>query len=392
MTNTDLKSHWSLDPHTTYLNHGSFGPSPVVVQEARERWSRELESQPMSFFCQRMERELETAATETGAFIGAKGGNLLFVDNATVGMNIAATAFDLSAGDEILLTDHEYGAVQRIWKSRCEAAGAQVVTAPLPFPLRDVESVVNAIMDRVTDRTQCIVVSHITSKTAAILPVQAICAAARSRGVPVCIDGPHAVAMTDIDLKQIGCDFYTASCHKWLCAPFGSGFLYVHPRWQPRLRPVITSWGGSIAGRDRCWKDEFLWSGTRDPAVQLSVPAAIRFMKQAGLESFRQHGHELVSAARDAIGDRFGARTLVPDSSDWFGTMITLLMPTPSGWEPATHGKIDPLQQQLRDEHHIEVPVFGWNGNRCLRVSAHLYNSRADIDRLVAALGECTRQ
>lgn len=386
MPASEYKKLWSIDPETIYLNHGSFGPSPTEVQEARAAWSAELESQPMRFLCQRMENELSNAATSLGQFVGAPGGNILMVDNATVGMNIAATAIDLQPGDEILLNDHEYGAVQRIWKRKCEATGARVVTAALPFPLTDSGRVVQSIMDCVTDRTKVIVVSHVTSKTAAILPVTEICAAARDREIPVCIDGPHAIAMLPVRIKEIGCDFYTASCHKWLCAPFGSGFLYVHPRHHPNLKPVHTSWGGSIAGHDKSWKDDFNWIGTRDPAALLTIPNAIKFMNRIGLDTFREHGHTLVKAARDRAVQDLGAECIVPDSPNWYGPMITLLLPKPAGWVPATHGKIDPLQRALRDNHNIETPVFGWNDHRCLRVSAHLYNSMDDIDRLFDAL------
>ncbi len=383
---SNLKELWSIDPNVTYLNHGSFGPSPIDVQEARAEWTRQLEAQPMEFFCQRMETELNKAATRLGEFIGTKAGNLLLVDNATVGMNIAATAFDLKPDDEVLLTDHEYGAVQRIWKRKCQAAGAWVVTAELPCPLESAAGIVEAIMNRVTDKTRAIVVSHVTSQTAAILPVKDICKAARAREIPVVIDGPHAVAMLPLNVKDIGCDFYTASCHKWLCGPFGSGFLYAHTRQQPKLRPVHTSWGGSIAGHDKSWKDDFNWIGTRDPAPLLSIPTAINFMERVGLEQFRQHGYSLVRSALHRAIEEFGASALLPDSPEWYGPMVTISIPKPDGWEPATHGKIDVLQLKLRDEHKIEVPVFSWNGHRCLRVSAHLYNSGEDIDRLFEAI------
>ena len=359
MSESEFKSLWSIDPATTYLNHGSFGPSPIVVQEARAEWTRQLEAQPMEFFCQRMEDELTAASKEVGNFVGAPGGNILLVENATVGMNIAATAIALEAGDEVVLGDHEYGAVQRIWKRKCESAGARVVTAELPSQLVDVTGIVDAIMAGVTDRTRVIVVSHVTSQTAVILPVKEICAAARSRGVPVCIDGPHAIAMQPLHIKDIGCDFYAASCHKWLCAPFGSGFLYVHPRHHPKLEPVHTSWGGSIAGYDKSWKDDFNWIGTRDPAAVLSISAAIRFMNRVGLDCFREHGHNLVKAARDRAVEELGAVCLHPDSAEWYGTMVTLSLPRPDGWVPATHGKVDALQRILRDKYRIEAPVFG---------------------------------
>ena len=383
-----IRHEWSLPDDVTYLNHGSFGPSPRVVRESRERWSARLEQQPMQFFVREAEQLLDSACTRLGELVGSRGGNLTFVDNATFGMNTVAESVELRPGDEVLLTDHEYGAVQRIWRHACQRAGARMIIQPLPVPFETPEAVVEQLMSGVTERTRLIVFSHISSPTAVILPARQICDAARQRGLPVAIDGPHAVAMLPVDLKELGCDFYTASCHKWLCGPFGTGFLYVHSRRQPKLKPRIISWGGSISGRDAHWKDEHRWLGTRDPAPFLAVPDAIHFMRNYGLEKFRKETHAMARYARNRILDVTGMQPLVPDSADWYGSMISMPLPIPSRWKPPTHGKIDPLQLQLV-ERKIEAPVFGWNDRRFIRVSCHLYNSTDDVDRLVKALSEC---
>ena len=289
--------HWDLDPATTYLNHGSFGPSPKAVRAAREEWSTNLERQPMRFFCQQMEEELHNAAEHLAKFLHTKAARLALVDNATIAMNIVADSVDLQPGDEVLLTDHEYGAVRNIWNRKCLQAGAKIVIAQLPFPLDD-EGTVATISDAISGDTKIIVFSHVTSPTAAILPVKAICQLAKQRGVLTAIDGPHAVAMLDIHLDDIGCNFYCASCHKWLCAPFGSGFLWVHPKHHGKVRCPITSWGGSIAGHEARWQDRTNWLGTRDPAPLLSIPTAIKFFADVGLATFRQNAHELICHAR----------------------------------------------------------------------------------------------
>ncbi|MFG0332652.1 MAG: aminotransferase class V-fold PLP-dependent enzyme [Maioricimonas sp. JB049] len=390
LTAFDWERHraaWSLQDGVTYLNHGSFGPSPLVVQEARERWSRELERQPMDFLVRRLEPLLDDALTALGRFLGSRPDELTFVPNATVGMNIVANNVQLQAGDEVLLTDHEYGAVIRIWGRFCQAAGARTVLAHLPPPLTSVDDVVDTLFDQVTDRTKLIVVSHVTSQTALILPVAAICRRARERGIAVCVDGPHAPAQVPVDLREIDCDFYTASLHKWISAPFGSGFLYVRPRHKQGLRPAITSWGRSLSGRDPAWQDEFHWFGTYDPAPFLAVPEALRFLEEIGLEHFRRQTHALVRAARERIMSMTGGPPLTVDSPEWYGSMVTLPLPNVPRSD-AWPGKPHPLQVALWEQHQIEVPIFEWQNRLCLRISCHLYNTPADVDRLVAALAE----
>lgn len=375
-----LAAEWSLRAGVTYLNHGSFGPSPLAVQQARRRWTDELEAEPMDFFVRRLIPLLDEVRARLGAFVGAAADDLVPVDNATWGMNVVAASVPLGPGDEVLTNDHEYGAVLRLWEHRCREAGARLVVAPLTTPLTTPNDVVDALLGPLTPRTRLIVVSHVTSPTAIVLPVEELCHRARERGVPVCVDGPHAVAMTPLDLGRLDCDFYTASCHKWLSAPFGSGFLYVNPRQQARVRPVVISWGRKYPpGTSGTWRDEFLWLGTRDPAAILAVPAAIELLESIGLDAFRRRTHALARHARERITALTGLPPLTPDDAAWYGSMVTL--PLPPGGGPA-------LQQALWERHAIEVPIVEWNGRRMVRPSCHLYTRRADVDRLVAALTE----
>lgn len=384
---SDSRTHWALPSDVTYLNHGSFGPSPRVVQQAREEWSRRLEREPMDFFVRQMEGHLDEAAARLGAFVGADPGDLIFVENATAGMNLVAANVELRPGDEVLCTNHEYGAVLRIWRRVCERVGASVVVRALPYPITSEQELVDVFFGGVTERTRLIVVSHITSPTALILPVEAICRRAGELGIPVCIDGPHALAMLPVNLRRIGCDYYTASCHKWLSAPFGSGFLYVAKRYQQGFGPITVSWGGSVSGRPASWKDEFTWSGTRDPAAYLAVPAAIEFLQACGLDEFRRRTHELARYARERITSLTGLEPFQPNDSAWYGSMITLPI-SAQGIEPPKPPRCDPLQDALWDRHRIEVPIVHWHGGRYIRVSCHLYNTREEIERLVSALAE----
>lgn len=379
-----ISDEWSFPEGVTYLNHGSFGPSPRCVREARQAWTEALERQPMDFYLRRMETELDRAGEKLGQFIGADANNLLFCDNATVAMNIVADSFPLQPGDEVLFTDQEYGAVMRIWRRACERAQAKVVVQPMPRPITSADEQVAALMSGVTERTKLIVVSHITSQTAVILPVEAICREATKRGMPVCVDGPHALAMVDINLRRLGCDFYCASGHKWLSAPFGSGFLFVAKRWQQKLSPPVMSWGGSVSGRAAHWQDEFRWLGTRDPAPFLAMPTAIEFLERYGLEKFRMQTHELAKYARQRIIELTGLEAPIPDSREWYGSMIA--MPLPQGEGPPNQGIRDQLQTPLCEKFGIEIPIIHWRGERLIRVSCHLYNTREQIDRLIDAL------
>jgi isopenicillin-N epimerase len=338
-------------------------------------------------------------------------------------MKIVAASFPLKAGDEVLATNHEYGAVLRIWREQCRKTGARLVVRQLPESFIDPAEVVEEFFRGFTERTRLVVVSHITSPTALILPIEEICRRAKERGIRVCIDGPHALAAVAVEIDRLECDFYCASCHKWLSAPFGSGFLYAHPRWKQTLRPVVLSWGNSLAGRPPSWQDEFVWSGTRDPSPFLAVPAAIDFLASLssapgqgsplpassgivksgvrpsvsdwlrtgpngaeGVGVFRELSANLVNDARRKITAITQLEPIGTGPHPWYGTMITL--PLPQHVEETPHGHMHPLQAALWERFLIEAPVVNWNGRRHVRVSCHLYNDAHDIDRLAEALLE----
>jgi isopenicillin-N epimerase len=394
----DLKSHWSLREGTTYLNHGSFGPQPNEVRTARRKWQEALETQPMDFFVRQLEPAWLAARDRLAAFVGASPGDLIFVENATAGMNIVADSFPLAAGDEVLLTDHEYGAVQRIWQRACAKGGAAAKTVELPLPFRTAAETADAIFAAVTERTKLLVVSHITSPTAVILPVAETCRRARQRSIAVCIDGPHAIAQVPLNINELGCDFYTASCHKWLSAPFGSGFLRVAPQWQTHVRPPVLSWGRIPPTKIDVWSDEFVWSGTRDPSAYLSIPTAIDFLEDIGLDAFRSRTHWLAQYARRKLVELTGLEPLVPDDPAWSGSMAHVPLPPPGKSAPSASERDEscpvsnPLQHTIWRQLGIEVPIVDFRGRRYIRVSCHLYNDTEQIDRLVAGLGELLRQ
>ena len=383
-----LKKHWILRRDTTYLNHGSFGPPPAAVRERREHWQHKLDTQPMDFFVREFEPAWLAARGALAKLVGAEPGNLIFAENATVAMNIVADSFPLAAGDEVLLTDHEYGAVQRIWQRACEKSGAAAKTVELPLPVQSSAQLLEVIFSAASQHTRLIVVSHITSPTAIILPVEEICREAQRRGIAVAIDGPHAIAQLPLAIERLGCDFYTASCHKWLSGPIGSGFLYVAPRHQARVRPPVLSWGRIPPTKIASWSDEFVWVGTRNPAAYLAVPAAIEFLEQVGLPAFRSRTHWLAQYARRRLLELTGGQPLVPDEPAWYGSMAHVPLPPPAGCKVGGESCpiSNPLQNTIWQRFGIEVPVVEFRGTRYLRVSCHLYNDTEQLDRLVTGL------
>jgi isopenicillin-N epimerase len=332
----------------------------------------------MDFFVRGLESELTAARERLAEFVGTSRENIVFVENATSAMNVVAGSFSLQPNENVVLTDHEYGAVKRIWNRACaNAGGAQARVAELPLPFESAEQIVDAVFRAVDERTRLIVVSHITSDTATILPVAEICAKARALEIAVCIDGPHAPAQIPLDIDALDCDFYTASLHKWLCAPFGSGFLYVHPRRHNQIQTPNLSWGRLLPDTPRTWDEEFTWTGTRDPSAYLSVPAAIDFMQRVGFDAFRARTHHLAQYTRSRLVELTGETPIVPDSDAWYGSMA--LVPLPQGDALA-------LQRALWKKHGIEVPIITFADRKFVRVSCHLYNDKRQIDQLCEAL------
>lgn len=371
-----------LRPDVAFLNHGSFGACSRPVFAEYQRWQRVLEEEPVEFLGRRLDDLLAEARAPLGAFLGTAPDNLVFVPNATYGMNVVARSFPLEPGDEVLGTTHEYGAVERTWTFVCEAKGAQYRSQPIPLPITSAEALIEQLWQGVTPRTRALVISHITSPTALIFPVAEVCRRAAAQGIVTIIDGAHAPGQIDLALDDIGADFYTGNLHKWTCAPKGSAFLYARPDRQPMLQPLVVSWGWrAINPGPSPFQDYFGWTGTSDPAPYLSVPAAIAFQRQHDWPSVRATCHEMVSAASQRIGALTGLSPISPDSPDWYGQMRSIPI-------PRTAATAQEVQQRLWNDFQIEVPIVDWQDQRFVRISIQAYNTRRDVDRLVAALSE----
>jgi isopenicillin-N epimerase len=375
-----LRQDSLIDPDVVFLNHGSFGACPRPVFERYQAWQMELERQPVEFLGRRVHDLLATARGSLASYLGAEADDVVYVNNVTTALNIAARSLPLAPGDEILTTDHEYGALERTWTFVCEHRGAKLVIQQLPVPLTDPEEVVEAIWSGVTPKTRVLFLSHITSPTAITLPIERLIARARAAGIWTVVDGAHAPSQVDIDLTALGVDFYGGNCHKWLSAPKGAGFLYVRRELQDLIEPVVVSWGWRP--RDpgvSPFIDQIERQATHDPASYLSVPAAIDYQTAHDWRQVRQECHELVRLARDGMAELTGLLPLVEDNPRWFSQMATLPLP------PCDTAVV---KQRLYDDYRIEIPVTHWGDVPCLRVSVQGYNTRADIEHLLNAMGE----
>ncbi len=373
-----MRDLFLLDPDVIFLNHGSFGACPKSVFEEYQRWQRELEKQPVEFLGRRFADLMLAARSALGGYLGAAADDLVYVTNATVGLNIVARSLDLRPGDEVLTTDHEYGALDRTWRFLCAKRGATYIRQPVPVPISTADEVVEAVWSGVTDRTRVLFISHITSPTAIIFPIKPLIDRARARDIITIIDGAHAPGQIELNLRELGADFYSGNLHKWLMSPKGSAFLYARQGMQQLVEPLVVSWGWEAEkpGSSK-FVDEQEWTGTRDIAAFLSVPTAIQFQRDHDWPRVRQDCHELVRDARQQASALTGLPPLTPDEPSWFAQMSALPLP------PCD---FDQLKRRLYDEFKIEIPVTNWNGRQFLRISIQGYNTRADVDALTSAV------
>ena len=369
-----LAEQYLLDPDVVYLNHGSFGAVPRPVFESYQHWQRELEANPSNFLGRRAPELLAAAREKLGAFINASPNDLTFVPNVTYGLNIVARSLRLNEGDVVLTTDHEYGAIDRTWRFSCEKSGARLVNQPIAVPIADSASVVEQIWAGVDENTKVISLSHITSPSALILPVEEICRRAREAGIVTVVDGAHAPGQVDLDLQQIGADFYCGNCHKWLSSARGAGFLHARPEGQSLLEPLVVShgWEREEPGPSQ-FQAYFTWVGTIDPAAYLSVPAAIDFHVQNDWADVRRACNQLLKESEQRILGLSGLPPISP-SSMW-SQMRLVLLP----------GKVESYQR-LWEENRIIAPVGQHRGQPGIRISVQAYNSPADLDILIQAL------
>ena len=372
-----------------FLNHGSFGACPEVILRRQEKLRREMEAEPVQFLWRHYETRLEPSRERVAQFLGAHPRDLVFVTNATSGVNAVVRSLKLRRGDELLTTSHDYNACHNVLIESALRADARLVVASLPFPLTSVEQVVDTILGAVTPHTRLALIDHVTSPTALVLPVARIARELAERGVDTLVDGAHAPGMLPLDLDKLGVAYYTGNLHKWTCAPKGTAFLWVRRDKQAGVQPGIISHGNNTTRPGySTFQDRFDWAGTFDPSGWFCAGAAIDWLGQrlpGGWPELYRRNRDLAIQARQLLCDRLEVAPPCPESM--LGAMATLPLPARFQDRPKL-GKLDPEQLRLYDEFGIEAPFmrFGQPAGRYFRVSAQLYNTLAEYAYLAEAL------
>jgi isopenicillin-N epimerase len=399
---SEARSQVLLDPKVINLNTGSFGPLPRVVFGRVTELRNRLAEEPMDFLIRAAPPLLWQARERLARLIGGDSRRLVFTANVTAAINTVAASLILPTPGEILLTDHEYGAMHWCWERAAQRQGLTLRTLRLPpFP-RSPGEIVDAVREAITDQTRLLFFSHVLSPTGLVLPAQEICDEARRRRVLTVIDGAHALAMIPLEVTRFGCDFYTGNCHKWLLAPTGAGFLYFGAGSEDRLQPLQVSWGWRHPSRERerpeagragsvmtsvDERDEFgstprlrafEFEGTRDPCPWLTVPTAIDFQETFGWDKIRARIAQLTEYIRTRFSRLNGLRLATPPEPDLSGAMTAFWLR--EGTDAAT------LRSHLWEKYRIEAPVIERPEGLLIRASTHFYNTEEEIDRLADAL------
>ena len=368
-----------LDSEITFLNHGSYGACPISVFEDYQNWQKKLESQPVQFMTNSLWENLKRSREHLAGYINCNASDILLFLNPTTAINNVINNLSLNEGDEVLMTQHEYGALVRAWDYASKIKKFKVVQKGIDLPLNSKQDFIDQFLSGVSSKTKVIFISQITSQTALIFPVKEICQYAKKYGIITIIDGAHVPGHIKLDILDIDCDYYSGACHKWLCAPKGTSFLFVKENLQKNMIPQTVSWGqdGDDPGPSQFLMN-FQWQGTRDMSSFLSIPAAIKFVKNAHWKNRQLTSRKIINEVSKQLQLLFNTSPLSV-GGDWIGQMVSHQLPK----------NVPPnLKDTLWKDYSIEVPIFEWKNEKYIRVSVHGYNDRLDIKKLIYVLGK----
>ncbi|MGV3697318.1 aminotransferase class V-fold PLP-dependent enzyme [Flavobacterium sp.] len=375
-----MRYQFLLDPSITFLNHGSFGACPKPIFEEFQRYQLELESEPVDFIQRKQTSYLRTARQSLAKFVGCNAGDLFFTSNPTFAINIIMRSIKLNEGDEILATNHEYGAMDRTWNFYCKKTGAKYIRQNISLPIISKEQIIEEFWKGYTKNTKIVFLNHMSSATALIFPVKEICDKAQELGLITIVDGAHVPGHIDLNISELNPDYYTGTLHKWMLAPKGSSFLYVKPEFQNDLEPLVVSWGyESVAPGESQFLDYHELQGTRDVSAFLCTPKVIEFLEVNNWKKVSDSCKQIVLANYQRFCDLLKAQPLSPLTTEFLGQMASVPINTTNPTE---------LKSLLYDKYKIQVPVMPLNGNFYIRYSVNAYNSQEDLDKLYQALEE----
>jgi isopenicillin-N epimerase len=372
------KDLFLLDDSLSFLNFGSFGACPRPVFKEYQQWQRKLEASPVQFITKIGLEALAESREALGKYLGAPARDLVFVTNPSYAGNAIVKSLPIHAGEEVLTTNLEYGAMDRTWTYYAEKRGFVYRKAPISLPIVSKDDFLKQFWSAANEKTKVVFLSHITSATALILPVEEIIAEAKKRGMLTIIDGAHTPAMLPLNLRELGADLYFGACHKWMMAPKGASFLYASPSQQAWLDPLVISWGfRSATPSDSLFLDYHQMNGTRDYSTFLTVPAAIRFMEENDWWTVAADCQRMVREWAPRFTEALGVASHAPMTSDWLGQMFAIPFPTKN---PVN------LYRKLVDHYRIEIPVTEQNGNTFVRYSFQTFNDESQLEQLLDVL------
>jgi isopenicillin-N epimerase len=370
---------FSLDPAVSHLNHGSFGAVPIGVQRAQQRLRDEVDSNPMRYFTQGIVDRIVHTRRHLASFVGADPDGTALVPNVTAGVALVLQSLRLQAGDEVLMTDHAYGAVALAVRRECRRTGATARTTAVPLTASAPEVVSRVTAALRPGRTKLLVIDQVTSATARQLPVDEIAAAARQRDVPVLVDGAHAPGMLPLTVDAIGADFWVGNLHKWGFAPRGTALLAVAAPWRRRMEPLVVSWE-----QDAGFPLNVEWQGCLDYSGWLAAPAGLYTLRTLGVDTVREHNAALAAYGQRVVGDALGLEA--GDRPHSGGPTVSMrILPLPAGLATTTAEAVA-LRLHIADKLATEVNVNAWGGRGWLRLCAQVYNRAEEYDRLAERL------
>ena len=375
-----MKSQFSLNQSITFLNHGSFGACPKPIFEEYQRIQSELEFDPVEFIQKKQPKYLKIARESLAAFVGCSGSDLFFTPNPTYAINTIMRSIKLNEGDEILTTNHEYGAMDRTWNFYCKKSGAKYIRQNISLPIVSKEQIIEEFWKGYNSNTKVVFLNQISSATALIFPVKEICDRANELGLITIVDGAHVPGHIDLNISELNPDYYTATLHKWMLAPKGSSFLYVKPALQNSLEPLVVSWGyESIIPGESQFLDYHEIQGTRDVSAFLTTPKVVEFLEQNNWNEKSKVCKQIVLDNYQRFCDLLNTKPIAPVTEEFLGQMASI---------PVRTEKPTELKELLYSKYKIQIPVMPLNGNYYIRYSINAYNSQADLDILYNALEE----